>query len=47
MRPRRGIRVVGTPAASEVRRKVAELVQVARQQGYTRADLVQMVADAS
>jgi GntR family transcriptional regulator len=47
MRPRRGIRVVGTPSASEVRRKIAELVQLARQQGYTRADLVQMVADAS
>lgn len=47
MRPRRGIRVVGTPAESDVRRKIAELVQFARQQGYTRADLVQMVADAS
>jgi GntR family transcriptional regulator len=47
MRPRRGIRVVGTPAESDVRRKIAELVQVARQQGYTRTDLVQMVADAS
>jgi GntR family transcriptional regulator len=47
MRPRRGIRVLGTPAESEVRRKIAELVQVARQQGYTRTDLVQMVADAS
>jgi GntR family transcriptional regulator len=47
MRPRRGIRVVGTPAQSEVRGKVAELVQLARQQGYTRADLMQMVSDAT
>jgi len=47
MRPRRGIRVIGTPEESEIRRKVAELVQVGRQQGFTRADLLQMVADAS
>lgn len=46
MRPRRGIRVVGTPPESELRRNVAELVQLARQQGYTRADLLQMVSDA-
>jgi GntR family transcriptional regulator len=46
MRPRRGIRVVGTPAQSEVRGKVAELVQLARQQGYTRTDLQQMITDA-
>src|SRR5580692_5236597 len=31
MRPRRGIRVVGTPAESELRGKVAELVQLARE----------------
>jgi GntR family transcriptional regulator len=47
MRPRRGIRVTGTPAQSEVRSKVAELVQIARQQGYTRADLQQMITDAT
>jgi GntR family transcriptional regulator len=47
MGPRRGIRVVGTPAESDVRRKIADLVQFARQHGYTRADVVQMVADAS
>jgi GntR family transcriptional regulator len=47
MRPRRGIRVVGTPEQSEVRGKVAELVALARQQGYTRADLIQMVSDAA
>ncbi len=47
MRPRRGIRVIGTPAQSEVQGKIAELVQLARQHGYTRADLVQMVANSS
>jgi GntR family transcriptional regulator len=47
MRPRRGIRVTGTPEESQVRRKVADLVTLARQQGYTRADLIQMVTDAA
>jgi len=47
MRPRRGIRVVGTPAESELRGKVAELVQLARQRGYTRTDLLQMITNAS
>jgi GntR family transcriptional regulator len=46
MRPRRGISVVGTPAESEVRSKVAELVQLARRRGYTRADLLRMISDA-
>lgn len=46
MRPRRGTRVVGTPPESELRRNVAELVQLARRQGYTRADLLQMISDA-
>ena len=46
MAPRRGIRVVGTPAQSQVRNKVAELVQLARQQGYTHGDLLKMVADS-
>lgn len=46
MRPRRGIRVVGTPAESELRGRVAELVMLARQRGYTRADVLKMVADA-
>jgi hypothetical protein len=41
-----GIRVVGIPEQSEVRNKVAELVQLARQQGYTRADLREMITDA-
>jgi GntR family transcriptional regulator len=47
MRPRRGIRVVGTPAESALRGKVAELVRTGRQQGYTRADLLQMVAESA
>lgn len=47
MRPRRGIRVVGTPAESELRGKVAELVKLARQRGYTRTDLLKMIANAS
>jgi GntR family transcriptional regulator len=46
MRPRRGISVVGTPAESEVRGKVADLIQLARQRGYTRADLLRMISDA-
>lgn len=47
MRPRRGIRVVGTPAESELRGKVAELVQLARQRGYTRTDLLKMITNAA
>jgi GntR family transcriptional regulator len=46
MRPRRGIRIIGTPTESQLRGKVAELVQLARQQGYTRAELNQMITDA-
>jgi len=47
LRPRRGIRVVGTPAESELRGKVAELVQLARRSGYTRTDLLKMITNAS
>lgn len=46
MRPRRGIRVVGTPAQSELRGKVAELVQLARQHGYTRTEVIRMITNA-
>lgn len=46
MRPRRGIRVVGTPDQSEIRNRIADLVSVARQHGYTRADLLEMLNDA-
>ncbi len=44
MAPRRGIRVVGTPEQSEIRNRLAELVRLARQQGYTRSDLLEMLA---
>jgi GntR family transcriptional regulator len=47
MRPRRGTTVIGTPTNSAVRNKVAELVSFARSQGYTSADIVQMVTDAT
>lgn len=46
MAPRRGIRVVGTPAQSELRGKVAELVQLARTHGITRDDLHKMITSA-
>jgi GntR family transcriptional regulator len=46
MAPRRGIKVVGTPAQSEVLLKVAELLQSARSHGYTRADLLRMISNA-
>lgn len=45
MAPRRGIRVVGTPAQSEVLNKVAELMQTARSHGYTRADLLRIISE--
>jgi len=45
MAPRRGIKVVGTPAQSEVHNKVAELMRLARRNGYTRGDLIRMVTD--
>jgi GntR family transcriptional regulator len=46
MAPRRGIKIVGTPQQSELRNRVAELVQLARQSGYTRRELIRMVTDA-
>jgi GntR family transcriptional regulator len=46
MAPRRGIRVVGTPAQGELRGKVAELVQLAHKSGCTRADLLRMISEA-
>ncbi|MHB1928160.1 MAG: GntR family transcriptional regulator [Acidimicrobiales bacterium] len=45
LRPRRGIRVIGSPQEGEIRHKIAELVQLARQHGYTHAELVQMVTN--
>lgn len=46
MAPRRGIRVVGTPAQSELRAKVAELLGLARQQGCSRAELLKLISDS-
>jgi len=43
LRQGRGIRVIGTPQRSAVAIKVAELMQLGRQNGYTRAELVQML----
>jgi DNA-binding GntR family transcriptional regulator len=45
MRPRRGIRVIGSPEDSDIRRKIAELAQLAGNYGYTRAELASMVMD--
>jgi GntR family transcriptional regulator len=39
----RGVTVAGTPQKSAVLRQVRELVTFARQQGYRREDLVQMI----
>lgn len=46
MAPRRGIKVVGTPAQSELRNRVAELLRLARETGHTRAELLKMITDA-
>jgi GntR family transcriptional regulator len=44
MRPRRGIHVTGIPEQGEVRSKVAELVAAGRKAGYTRGQLIDMIA---
>jgi GntR family transcriptional regulator len=43
LRQGHGIRVVGTPEHSALLDRVAELVQLARRDGYTRADLARMI----
>jgi len=43
LRQGHGIRITGTPERSAVLAKVAELVQLARRSGYTRADLTRMI----
>ena len=43
LRQGHGIRVVGTPERSALLDRVAELVQLARRDGYTRADLARMI----
>jgi GntR family transcriptional regulator len=46
LRQGRGIHVTGTPEHSAVLTKVAELVQLARRSGYTRAELARMIEQA-
>jgi GntR family transcriptional regulator len=43
LRQGHGVRVVGTPQHSAVLVKVAELVRLGQQSGYTRTQLAQMV----
>jgi GntR family transcriptional regulator len=43
LRQGRGTRVVGTPARSAVLAKVAELVQLGQQNGYTRTQLARLI----
>jgi GntR family transcriptional regulator len=43
LRQGHGIRVVGTPERSPLLDRVAELVQLARRDGYTRAELARMI----
>jgi GntR family transcriptional regulator len=46
MAPRRGIKVLGTPAQSELRNRVAELLRLASETGHTRTELLKMITDA-
>lgn len=46
LRQGHGIRVTGIPPSSTVRAKVAELVQLGRQNGYTRTELARMITSA-
>ena len=43
LRQGHGIRVTGTPERSAVLDRVAELVQLGRKNGYTRAELARMI----
>src|ERR1700733_9865909 len=43
LRPGHGIRVTGTPERSALLGKVAELVQLARNSGTTRAELARLI----
>ncbi len=44
MRPGRGTRVSGTPQRSALQAKALELVELARESGYERAELLALVA---
>lgn len=46
LRQGHGIRVVGTPERSVVLAKIAELIKLGQQRGYTRAELVRMLESA-
>jgi GntR family transcriptional regulator len=46
LRQGRGIHITGTPERSVVLDKVAELVQLARQNGITRPDLTRLIESA-
>jgi GntR family transcriptional regulator len=46
LRQGHGIRVVGTPERSALLDKIAELVQLGRSNGVTRADLVRLIESA-
>ncbi|MGA3360709.1 MAG: winged helix-turn-helix domain-containing protein [Solirubrobacteraceae bacterium] len=43
LRPGHGIRVTGTPQRGALLAKAVELVQLGRDSGYNRAELVQMI----
>lgn len=44
LRPGRGIRVSGTPQRGALVAKAIELVQLSRESGYERAELLEMIA---
>lgn len=46
LRQGHGIRVTGTPQRGAVLMKVGELIQLGRESGYSRAELVQMIEGA-
>ncbi|MGH2895887.1 MAG: GntR family transcriptional regulator [Solirubrobacteraceae bacterium] len=47
LRQGHGIRVTGTPQRGAVSMKVTELVQLGRQNGYSRAELIRMIESSA
>jgi GntR family transcriptional regulator len=45
MRPRHGIRISGTPQRASLRAKATEIVQLSRESGYDRAELLQIIQE--
>jgi DNA-binding transcriptional regulator YhcF (GntR family) len=43
LRPGHGIRVTGTPVRGALAAKAIELVQLARESGYSRAELLDLI----